>query len=177
MERASTLTLPGYFDCFAHGEYYSNYNNSSKNVYHEDERKKAIKVNLEKYPDTFQPKTGDVKPRHTKGCNCKKTGCLKNYCKCYEANILCSTMCKCIACKNYGERPDQKYLRNKQQYAGTESILRICSSMEFVRATCACLLAQAETAEREQYSAISAEKMIIEEFGRCLGEILQKHPD
>ncbi|EDS33471.1 conserved hypothetical protein [Culex quinquefasciatus] len=49
-----------------------------------------------------QPKIGatsaaeDATRRHTKGCNCKRSGCLKNYCECYEAKIACSGNCKCI---------------------------------------------------------------------------------
>lgn len=38
----------------------------------------------------------DTLRRHTKGCNCKRSGCLKNYCECYEAKIVCSANCKCI---------------------------------------------------------------------------------
>lgn len=38
----------------------------------------------------------DTLRRHTKGCNCKRSGCLKNYCECYEAKIVCSGNCKCI---------------------------------------------------------------------------------
>lgn len=38
----------------------------------------------------------DALRRHTKGCNCKRSGCLKNYCECYEAKIVCSGNCKCI---------------------------------------------------------------------------------
>lgn len=38
--------------------------------------------------------------RHNRGCHCKRSGCLKNYCECYEAKIPCTESCKCIGCKN-----------------------------------------------------------------------------
>lgn len=41
-----------------------------------------------------------------------------------------------------------------------------------VEAACACLLAQGEEAEKERCSECLAEQMILEEFGRCLSQIL-----
>lgn len=41
-----------------------------------------------------------------------------------------------------------------------------------VEATCACLLAQGEEAEQGRCAEHLAQQMILEEFGRCLAQIL-----
>lgn len=106
-----------YCDCFANGEFCNNCNcnNCFNNLEHETERLKAIKTCLDRNPEAFKPKIGkgkegDADRRHSKGCNCKRSGCLKNYCECYEAKIMCSSICKCIGCKNFEESPERKTL-------------------------------------------------------------------
>ncbi|XP_013879407.1 protein lin-54 homolog [Austrofundulus limnaeus] len=106
-----------YCDCFANGEFCNNCNcnNCFNNLVHETERLKAIKTCLDRNPEAFKPKIGKGKEgesdrRHSKGCNCKRSGCLKNYCECYEAKIMCSSICKCIGCKNFEESPERKTL-------------------------------------------------------------------
>ncbi|XP_061554430.1 protein lin-54 homolog [Phycodurus eques] len=106
-----------YCDCFANGEFCNNCNcnNCFNNLEHEAERSKAIKTCLDRNPEAFKPKIGKGKEgesdrRHSKGCNCKRSGCLKNYCECYEAKIMCSSICKCVGCKNFEESPERKTL-------------------------------------------------------------------
>ena len=116
--RSQCLKL--YCDCFANGEFCSNCNciNCSNNLDHEESRQKAIKQCLERNPHAFHPKIGKgkttaqegIERRHTKGCNCRRSGCLKNYCECYEAKILCTDLCKCCACKNYEDSFERKSL-------------------------------------------------------------------
>ncbi|KAL6137715.1 hypothetical protein ACLB2K_063004 [Fragaria x ananassa] len=50
--------------------------------------------------------------RHKRGCNCKKSKCLKKYCECYQANVGCSAACRCDGCQNpCGTMADQEYNR------------------------------------------------------------------
>ncbi|XP_032138444.1 tesmin isoform X1 [Sapajus apella] len=149
------ITLAGYCDCFTSGDFGNNCNcnNCCNNLHHEIERFKAIK-----------------------------------------AKMMCSSVCKCIGCKNYEESPERKTLMSTPNYVqtgGLEGSHHLsptkfpglpkfrkdrrppsCISWEVVEATCACLLAQGEEAEKEHCSECLAQQMILEEFGRCLSQIL-----
>ncbi|XVF31173.1 hypothetical protein REPUB_Repub16aG0123100 [Reevesia pubescens] len=44
--------------------------------------------------------------RHKRGCNCKRSNCLKKYCECFQAGVGCSPSCRCEGCKNRFGRKD-----------------------------------------------------------------------
>jgi len=207
-----------YCECFANGEFCNNCNcnNCFNNLAHEEARQRSIKQCLERNANAFRPKIGklnnDGERRHAKGCNCKRSGCLKNYCECYEAKIGCTKNCRCIGCKNIevaigtgsGKKPDPDQALAKQETEvgllsrkseSSSSKMRInpLSSVsgnsfkpvsgvrqpfnfvtnEVVEATCQCLLAQAEQAETTGKQEVEIEGLIIEEFGRCLSQIIE----
>ncbi|KAL6263515.1 hypothetical protein P5V15_006305 [Pogonomyrmex californicus] len=199
-----------YCDCFANGEFchMCNCNNCSNNLGNEEERQRAIKSCLERNPNAFRPKigkgreTGEDIRRHNKGCNCKRSGCLKNYCECYEAKIPCSGNCKCIGCRNIvdpilqkkslkdlAEAAEVKTTQlslNKAQLQLSEMAFRPPATSntgtrqpfnflteKVVEMTCQCLMAQADEAERNMFDDETSQRLIIEEFGRCLKEIIE----
>ncbi|XP_023294261.2 protein lin-54 homolog [Lucilia cuprina] len=223
-----------YCDCFANGEFCQDCTckDCFNNLENEDERQRAIKTCLERNPNAFKPKITSSRDQadmrlHNKGCNCKRSGCLKNYCECYEAKIPCSSNCKCVGCRNVEDRPDldmdpidpkimatiamggsnadsmslkRSYDKTQRDLSGTLPGISIkaekketksvsnydtgavsptlegqqCNfiTQEVIDATIQCMITQADECEKNNLPAYQTEKMVMEELGRCLVEII-----
>ncbi|KAH9259316.1 hypothetical protein BASA81_002359 [Batrachochytrium salamandrivorans] len=68
-------------------------------------REGAIANVLSRNPDAFVSKillsSPESAQQHAKGCNCKRSGCLKRYCECFTMTVRCSENCRCNGCQNY----------------------------------------------------------------------------
>ena len=70
------------------------------------ERDEARKQVLQRNPKAFNAKftsaESEVAPtrKHVKGCKCKNSKCLKNYCECFQMGVNCTSKCKCKGCEN-----------------------------------------------------------------------------
>ncbi|XP_022226979.2 protein lin-54 homolog isoform X2 [Drosophila obscura] len=180
-----------YCDCFANGEFCQDCTckDCFNNLDNEVERERAIRSCLDRNPSAFKPKitapnSGDMR-LHNKGCNCKRSGCLKNYCECYEAKIPCSNMCKCVGCRNMEDRPDvdmdsidslvdgedsnkARDANDKQSQDDSDRYL----SDDVVEATIMCMISRIVMHEKQNTAIEDTEREVMEELGESLNQII-----
>ncbi|EDX06938.1 protein lin-54 homolog isoform X1 [Drosophila simulans] len=180
-----------YCDCFANGEFCQDCTckDCCNNLDYEVERERAIRSCLDRNPSAFKPKitapnSGDMR-LHNKGCNCKRSGCLKNYCECYEAKIPCTSICKCVGCRNMEDRPDvdmdsldglmgaegqkKDKAKNKQS---NEDHANIYLTDDVIQATVMCMISRIVMHEKQNVAVEDMEREVLEEMGESLTQII-----
>ncbi|CAG9334187.1 unnamed protein product [Blepharisma stoltei] len=93
-----THCLKLYCECFANNRYCvgCKCHNCHNLPSYDEARQATMKQIVERNPVAFKPENNTS----IKVCHCKRSGCVKKYCECYEASKACSPLCKCEGCKN-----------------------------------------------------------------------------
>ncbi|KAK1382827.1 CRC domain-containing protein [Heracleum sosnowskyi] len=97
--------------CFNRPEYQDTVLDTRQHIVSQDPLAFAPKILQQVATVTYERFLQDINKltpsseRNERGCNCKKSMCLKRYCQCYQSNVGCSDGCRCAGCKNvYGKK-------------------------------------------------------------------------
>ncbi|XP_061376459.1 CRC domain-containing protein TSO1-like [Gastrolobium bilobum] len=120
-----------YCDCFAAGLYCTEPCSCHGCFNRHEHEDKVVETKLQiqsRNPNAFAPKITAETPsnnmedenlttpssaRHKRGCNCKRSMCMKKYCECFQAEVGCSSGCRCEGCKNvFGRKEDSVALEH-----------------------------------------------------------------
>ncbi|CAF2507450.1 unnamed protein product [Rotaria sp. Silwood2] len=122
---------------------------------------------------------------------CKKSSCHKRYCECYESRVPCTSLCKCIGCKNTEQSVhplNVGFYRSGQPKTTTQTPLdqiprtgpptettipNNVFNMEVTEALATCLLVTGQQCEMNQMNDLDSKQVILKEFQRCMYQIVQ----
>ncbi|QHN97941.1 uncharacterized protein LOC107611669 [Arachis ipaensis] len=68
--------------------------------------------------------TASSSAKHRRGCRCKNSNCMQNYCECFEIEVGCSSLCECKECKNpHGKNKDSGHKQDAEMDGNEEQIV------------------------------------------------------
>lgn len=98
---SNTKCLKLYCACFKQEKYCSSNCSCVDCGNHKEndkERTEKMKKAKARSPLSFQDTKEDG--TRAKGCSCKNSKCLKNYCECFQTGSVCGPHCRCVGCGN-----------------------------------------------------------------------------
>ena len=121
---SKTQCLKMYCECFQNGRRCGptcHCKDCHNTVFHQSEVEKATQAILRRNPAAFEQKLSggaegnSTALHHRKGCTCKKSGCNKAYCECFQLGVPCNELCKCRGCKNTETKTQNPTVAPKRQ--------------------------------------------------------------